>query len=233
MTPLVKQDRSMLTFGIIIVLAVVAAVVIILISSNKPVSTGGTVTLAEIPDSRQADGGFVKGESTAPITIVEFADYACSHCQEYKPTIDQFIKDFVSTGKAKFEYRVFPTAGGQITGFFGTLAACMDEQKQGAFWDAGELFTQKAEQGNYGEKTAQEVASAIGVDYNKALACAQNNTQVQTDVALGESLGVNGTPAVAVRYKDGTLQWITYQGQTYNRGGAPYNVLAAIVNSVQ
>lgn len=226
-----KQQRSMLTFGVIIVIAIVAAVVLILISGNRPAPS--TASLEQIPNSRAADGGFVKGNPSAPVTIVEFADYACPHCQEYKDTIDRFISDFVATGKAKFEYRVFPTAGGQMTLFFGGVAACMDEQKPGAFFDAGELFSHKAAQGNYGQNTGREVANEIGVNYEKALVCSNDNTQVQTDVALGSTLGVSGTPAVAIRYQDGVLKWITYDGQTYDRGGIPYNVLAAVVNAAQ
>jgi protein-disulfide isomerase len=37
---------------------------------------------ARLPQTRTADGGFVVGAADAPITIVEFADYACPHCQE-------------------------------------------------------------------------------------------------------------------------------------------------------
>jgi protein-disulfide isomerase len=33
-----------------------------------------------IPFERLEDGGFVLGDPAAPITIVEFADFLCSHC---------------------------------------------------------------------------------------------------------------------------------------------------------
>gem|GEM_PF-6126817 len=40
---------------------------------------------ASLPQSRTEDGGFVVGKPEAPITIVEFVDYACPHCQTYRP----------------------------------------------------------------------------------------------------------------------------------------------------
>lgn len=217
-----------LIFGVVIV-AVVAFVAIFLISNNQPSSFLSEGELSNIPQERLADGGFVLGDPNARVTVIEFADYACSHCHEYKPTIDRFINEYVKTGKARFEYRVFPTAGGDTTVFFGTIAVCMEEQKKGAYWLASDLFTQKAIQGNYGQNTGREVATEIGVDYNQALGCSQNQEQVNTDRQLGATIGVHGTPAVAVRIGDSAPQWITFNGRTYDQGGPPFEALVFAV----
>ena len=89
------------------------------------------MTLPASHSHAQADGGFVLGNPNAPITMIEFADFACPHCQEYHPMITQFLADYVVTGKAKFEYRVFPTAGGQLSEYTGQLLECAEEQKAG------------------------------------------------------------------------------------------------------
>ena len=149
---------------------------------------------------RLADGGFVLGNPDAPVTIVEFADYGCPHCQQYKPTIDRFIDEYVKTGKAKYEFRIFPTAGGQLTYFIGQIAVCLENQRTGAFWTAGEMFYQKAMRGLYNENTAREVTQEMGLDYSTALECARTQNQVQTDVDLGQRLGVQGTPTVLARF---------------------------------
>src|SRR5215207_4842489 len=39
--------------------------------------------LLELHRERLSDGGFIIGDPDAPITIVEFADWACPHCQDY------------------------------------------------------------------------------------------------------------------------------------------------------
>ncbi|MGQ9910017.1 MAG: thioredoxin domain-containing protein [Candidatus Flexifilum sp.] len=67
--------------------------------------------LASLPQSRTPDGGFVLGDPDAPITIIEFADWACPHCQDYHTTISALIADQVAAGRAAFEFRILPTAG--------------------------------------------------------------------------------------------------------------------------
>jgi protein-disulfide isomerase len=217
---------------IIAVVAVIAAVALILLSNNQTTGSVSIDDFNKIPQQRTSDGGFVIGYPDAPLTIIEFADYACPHCQEYKPTIDRFFNDYVKTGKAKFELRIFPTAGGQTTEFFGKIAVCMEQQKTGAYWMASELFITKAMQGDYGQNTGREVASEIGVDYNQALACTQNQDQVATDVQLGSSIGITGTPAIAVRFGDAPPTFLTFAGHTYNQGGIPYDVLSQVVTAM-
>lgn len=219
---------------LIVVVVVIAAVALVLLSNNAQTDNGVTVDdFSKMPQQRLADGGFVVGNEAAPITIIEFEDYACPHCQEYKPTMDQFINDYVKTGKSKYELRIFPTAGGQTTQFFGTVAVCMEQQKPGAYWMASELFIRKAMQGDYGQNTGREIGNEIGVDYNQALGCTQNETQLQKDYTLAQSIGVTGTPAVAMRLGDKAPTFVSFGGQTYTQGGPPIEVLAAVVNSVQ
>src|ERR1700760_4346059 len=121
-----NQQRNRMIIGGVIVLAIIAAVIFIGISLN---SNSNVVpnTYSDLQQSRLPDGGFVIGNPSAPVTIIEFADYACPHCQEYLPTMNQFMDTYVKTGKAKFEYRIFPTAGGQLTQFIGTVLVCMDK----------------------------------------------------------------------------------------------------------
>src|SRR5690606_1092531 len=54
--------------------------------------------ISEIPQGRLEDGGFYIGEENAPIIIVEFADWACPHCQTYRAIMDQVIEEYVVTG---------------------------------------------------------------------------------------------------------------------------------------
>lgn len=227
------SNRNMFIIGGIIGAAVLVALVVILVSFQNSNRSEVRLDYANLARSRLPDGGFVLGDPAAPITIIEFADYACSHCQDYEPTVNQFINQYVRTGLARYEFRVFPTAGGQVTAFFGTIATCFDEQQPGAFWSARDLLFQKAEAGNYDQNTIREVAEEIGVNYEEALSCAQDNDQVQTDVALGQSLGVNGTPAVRVRYGDNAAQLLTVNGVSHDRGGPDFGILTAAVQAAQ
>jgi protein-disulfide isomerase len=221
-----NQQRNRLIIRVISVVAVVAVLAIILLSSG---SGGVTNDYSSLHQTRLADGGFVIGNPDAKVTLVEFADYDCPACHSYLPTMDRFFNEYVKTGEAKFEYRIFPTHGGQTTYFIGQLVECFEAQKPGSFWTAKDLLFQSAMRGSYDETTARSVASQIGVNYNTALNCSTTAKQVDTDVALGQQLGVQSTPSVLVRYGDSTPQFITYNGQIFNRGGAPYEAIQAAV----
>lgn len=218
------QNRNRMIIGGVIGLAVIAAVVFIIISLNSTnqVALG---QYADLPQSRLPDGGFVVGNPDAPITIIEFADYACSHCQEYLPTMNKFTETYVKTGKAKFEYRILPTAGGELTKYLGNLLVCMEQQKPGTFWKAHDQLFGLAMAGNYDGNTLRNMAGDLGVNYNDALTCSQNQTQVDTDTALANQLNVHGTPAIRVRDASGKAGSLILDGQSYDSGGPSLDVL--------
>lgn len=224
-------SRNVLVIAATIVVAIVAALAVILLANNN--ATVSIQNYAGMPMSRAADGGFVLGDPDARVTIVEFADFVCPHCIDYLPTADRVINDFVKTGKAKFEYRTFPTAGGQVTAFLGAIAVCLDDQRPGVFWEVKDRLYQMASTGRYDGNTGRSIAQSLGLDYSAALACAQSQKQIQTDIALGERVGVQGTPAVLIRLDDGDLEWIQLGGQRFDRGGAPYEVIAAAIEAYQ
>jgi protein-disulfide isomerase len=225
-----KKQQQMIIMGSVVVVALIAAGALILLSGQ---TTSSSVDYSALQPTRLEDGGFVIGDPNAPITLIEFADFACPHCQTYKETADRFITDFVMTGKARFEYRVFPTAGGPLTEFAGQLAQCADELEPGAFWQAHELFYQYARTARYGQEMGRQLATDLGLDYSELLECSRTADQVQADVELGRRIGVSGTPAVAVRYGDAEPTFINLNGQSYDRGAAPYEILAEVVEQAQ
>lgn len=221
-----KQRQLQIIIAIVVV-AVVGVGVVIALSGQTNVAK---VNYAEIPQSRAADGAFVLGNPDAPVTIVEFADFGCPHCQDYyTSTITPFVQQYVQTGMAKLEYRIFPTAGGQLSVFTGQIAECAEELKPGSFWDVYALMFEYAMTGRYTQEIGRRVADQLGIDYSQLLDCTSSADQVTIDVNVGRSAGVQGTPAVMIRYGDGPLNWIQYNGVTYDRGGVSLEVLAGVV----
>ncbi len=52
---------------------------------------------------------FVVGDKNAPVTIIEYASLSCSHCANFhNNTLDDLIKEYVDTGKARIVFRDFP-----------------------------------------------------------------------------------------------------------------------------
>ena len=52
---------------------------------------------------------FVIGDKNAPVTIIEYASLSCSHCADFhNNTLEDLIKEYVDTGKARIVFRDFP-----------------------------------------------------------------------------------------------------------------------------
>ena len=55
------------------------------------------------------ENDFVVGDKNAPVTIIEYASLSCSHCADFhNNTLDDLIKEYVDTGKARIVFRDFP-----------------------------------------------------------------------------------------------------------------------------
>jgi protein-disulfide isomerase len=196
------------------------------------VVNNGAIDYSSMPQSRSSEGGFVIGNPDAPITVLQFTDWACPSCHNYLPTIDRFIRDYVVTGRAKFELYIFPTAGGASTAFAGGIAECLDTSAPGAFWEASSRFYELSLEGRY-QDAPRIIASELGVSYADLLTCQADSTHVSNSSTFAQTLNVTGTPAVLIRYGDEAPTFITSDGETYNRGGVPFNVLSAAVETVQ
>lgn len=222
-----KQTQNLTIFVVIGLIAFVVAAAFIVLSNSNAGSESADVDYSDIPQERLADGGFVLGNPNAPITLVEFADFFCPHCQTYKPTVNQFIEEFVATGQARFEYRMLPTsAGGANSNFAARLAECANEMTDNGFWVAHDVLFDLASSG-VRDEIGRELASRLDLSFAELMECQQDATQYETDAALATRVGVSGTPAVRVRYGDSTPQTI----QGYERGGAPIEALRGLVIS--
>lgn len=228
----VNQQRTILIIAIIVVVVVIIAILAIMISNNG-ISTASQ-SYAEVPKTRTDDGGYIMGNPDAPVTIIEFADFACPHCQEYAGDMAKFVQNFVVTGKAKFEYRMFISAADPTYGpYTAQLAECTDTLKPGTFWQSHDILFELGSRARFNAETAKTLADRVGVNYSELLSCVQNASQFNKDMQLGSALGVQSTPTIMVRVGDSAPQFIHSGGQTWNRGAVPYELLVATVETYQ
>jgi hypothetical protein len=185
-----------------------------------------------IPFSRTDDGGFVLGSPDAPVTIVEFADFMCPHCQDYQETAHEFIDTYVATGMARFEYRMFPIVHPTYSALTAQLAECAEQQRDGIFWPTHDVLYDLARNGDIGPNTAETLESTLGLDADKLEVCVETAEQYQIDSALGTSVGVTGTPATRVRLPSGELAFAFINNQVFDRGGLPVELLDLVVRAV-
>jgi protein-disulfide isomerase len=218
-----NQQRMALLGGVVVAALIVVGVVIAMTTSSTAV-TGGKFDYSAIPQDRTEDGAFVLGDPDAPITVVEFADFQCGHCQSYTSVIEQVIENYVLTGQARFEFRMTPTV--DRTGFNFKLVECAVEQGAN-FWVAHDVMFGLTSRG-WTQNSSQEFASQLNVSLSDLLSCAGDANQWMADASVAGTAGVTGTPAIRVRVGDGVLQPIAPQ---YTDGGAPYEVIAAAIEA--
>ncbi len=201
------------TFLIAVIGAVaLIAIVLVLVSARGGQSSFDEAFFSDIPYERLDDGGYVIGNPDARVTIVEFFDWYCPACQQYKPTIDQFIREHVKTGRARYEMRTLPTAGANAnpnTTQVANLLECVEEQKPGTYAYAREVAYELIQSGNTGSSFSQGIAERTGTDFAQLLRCSQDASQAEADLRLARSLGVSSTPTVLYRVDGGTPQPIS------------------------
>ncbi len=211
--------------------------------SDSPFSTMAaslpiTALLVDLEMGRLEDGGYYLGDLDAPIAIVEFADWACPHCINYRDEVYRMIEEFVIPGLARFEFRMFPTAGGRQSVITALIAECTGELRQDedgnpvGFWLASDLLYELAISERYfSEDFLPLFTGFMEVSEEDLLTCANGleQPQVLIDIQYGVDHGVNGTPAVLIRIGDEDPAFVTWNGTTYSSGSPSYEVLSALI----
>ncbi len=157
---------------------------------------------SDLPKSRTDDDAFVLGAADAEVKLIEFSDFLCTSCQNYEPVISSFIRDYVVTGQALFEYRVFPVVDPELSVLSAGLAECADTLRPGLFWRAHDQMFQMVGSIGFTPDSYTDFADSLGLDPEALLACATAAEQHSVDAAYGMSLGVKGTPSLFVQYGD-------------------------------
>jgi protein-disulfide isomerase len=135
------------------------------------------------------------GSSTAPVTIVLFSDFQCPFCSRVEDTLNQ-VRTTYGKDKVRIVWKNNPLPFHQNAKPAAIAAATVRALGgNDAFWkfhDTAFKNQQALTRENF-EKWAAEA----GVDVNKFKAALDANTyaaKVDKDMALGQTLGVRGTP---------------------------------------
>ncbi len=134
----------------------------------------------------------VKGSATAPVELIEFADFECPFCLQASPTVKQVLDTYGD--RIRFVYRNFPLQNHPHARPAAEAAQCANEQ--GQFWPFHDrLF---AEPGKLSDAELKQTAAALGLNaaqFNKCVDDHKFQSVVETDAQAGAKAGVTGTPA--------------------------------------
>jgi protein-disulfide isomerase len=194
----------MRTFYIALGIIAVLGVFLIVRQAND---RGGSVTEtyrnAPVTPVRPGALGNTLGPDSAPVEIVEFADFECPACARFAILDMPYVRDsLVSTGRLKWRFMDFPLQGHTNSPAAHLAAACAGEQ--GRFFEMMDAILNR--QNDWAsqrrpERLLRSYAQRLRLDlsgYDSCMETRRAQPQVDADYAEGERLGVNETPTFFV-----------------------------------
>ncbi len=230
----------------VIIAGLIIAGAIIYSGKATPAKNGGT-TGGNAQQTAQTKTGTIKiesydpvmGQTNAPVTVVEAADFQCPFCgaasgdnqtvvqamqqqdPSWQPIVTNLIKDYVDTGKVKFVFKQFPFLGADSE----TAAeASFCAQDQGKFWDFYKYTYAHQGQENSGSLSAanlKQFAQTLGLNttqFDSCLDSGKYKNQVAQDKQDGINAGVSSTPT-----------W--FVGNQQILGAVPFSQIQSAINS--
>lgn len=135
----------------------------------------------------------VLGNPNGRVTLVEFLDYQCPHCQEMVSIVDKLIESNPNLRVVVKEFPIYDK-----TSYYAAMAAlaAKEQGKYKAFHKA--LF---AVDGDLDKDKVHQVAEKVGLDVQKLkqqIANGQHQQTIKANYQLAKKLGLRGTPVFIV-----------------------------------
>lgn len=116
------------------ILGVIALAAVVFIAYQMTQSKSSGVITIDANTPLPEASGYLMGSATAPVQILEFADFECPACGSFATLTEPDVrKRLVETGLASYRFLDFPLAIHQNTWDASLAAACANEQ--GKFWE--------------------------------------------------------------------------------------------------
>jgi protein-disulfide isomerase len=145
--------------------------------------------------STLADAGRIRGNTAAPIWLIEVSDFQCPYCKRWHDETYQTIdKEFVQTGKVRLAFLNFPIPSIHPNALAAAEAA-MCASVQGKFWEMHESLFNKQEtwaKASDPAATFESLSRAAGVDSTRWRACVAGHSALALINADRDRLGTRG-----------------------------------------
>jgi protein-disulfide isomerase len=192
-----SSRRGISTTQILVVVGTAVLAVAVLVALNISRFQPATITTKYVVGVTES-GQPYKGSPDAPLKIVEYADFACSHCADFAQSLDTLVPDYIETGKLQVVFRNFAFLTPESEPAAQAVECALD---QGAdkFWAYHDLlFSMQGRGGAALSNTSLKAyAGQLGLDttaFDKCLDSGAKAALVEADHQDGVSQGVTGTP---------------------------------------
>ncbi|HEU0078219.1 MAG TPA: DsbA family protein, partial [Longimicrobiaceae bacterium] len=178
----------------------------------RQMSGGGGAAATELqpvvmtPEQLQRVPGIMQGQPSAPVVVMEFADFQCPSCMQFATFSKPLMKDYVDNGTVRFVWYDYPLPEMHQNAILAARAGrCANEQNQ--FWTYHDmLFSRQSEWSEAGDAANRFIgyAQQAGLDRGAFAQCLRSDKyqrEVSESRQLGSTFGVSGTPTIFVNGK--------------------------------
>jgi protein-disulfide isomerase len=156
---------------------------------------------------------YLHGNKSAPVTLVEFADYECPYCQKITPELQKLEKEYGD--RLAVVYKDFPLPMHHTSQKAAEGARCAGEQ--GKFWEYHDVLFYSKQLQVAELKAHARVLKLDGDRFDKCLDDGTETAPVKDSLEEAQKLGLTGTPSFFVN------------GHFFS-GAADYTVLKEMVD---
>jgi protein-disulfide isomerase len=191
---------------------------------NKSSTPAVPVQVTVQPGDTAGFRGYVLGSDSAPVEIIEYADYQCPACQQFATVEWPYVRErLVQTGRVRWVFRDFPLQQHPWARLAAHAAACSNEQ--GKFWEYTDaVFATQPDWSASRDagKIFRDQVTRVGLDAGAWDACMSSLKfagRIQGSADEGLRSGVGSTPSFVIG------------GKIY-AGVLPYDRIKALVDSL-
>src|SRR5213596_4156584 len=184
---------------------IVVGVALVTFGSGTMLYRAKRPQVKNIPESqsvppRSDASAHVRGNPNAPVTLEEFGDFQCPPCGQFAGFVEELLREYDS--RLRVVFRNFPLPGHEHA----REAALAAEAAglQGRFWEMHDvLYREQAvwSTAPNARELFESYAGTIGLNldqFRKDMAGEKVRERVDSDHALGDSLGVKLTPTLFI-----------------------------------
>lgn len=160
-----------------------------------------------------------RGARTAPIVLVEFADFECPYCGRHaRETFEQIDREFIATGKVLYAFRHLPLPNHRHAVAAARAAECAARQNK--FWEMRKYLY--ANQASLADAIWLKPIAELDLDSTQLAACiaSTDDSRIKADREVAYRLGVRSTPTFLV----GKLAGAKFDIALRVNGSQPYSV---------
>ena len=184
---------------------IVLGVALVTLGSGAVLYRAKRPQVKNIPDTQSVSAGtdssaHIRGKPDAPVTLEEFGDFQCPPCGQFAGFAEELLKEYDS--RLRVVFRNFPLPGHEHA----REAALAAEAAgfQGKFWEMHDTLYREQTSWSKAPNTRElfeSYAGTLGLNmeqFRKDMDSDKARERVDSDHALGDSLGIKVTPTLFI-----------------------------------